>query len=141
MGFCFKVVKKKVPGTFFRHKISATNFTIKKDGPKQPRFFGFIDRLKLTQRVSLTSINIITCSRFWFIKTMFFKLTRMRLTIPCWRAWTMRIKIPKSIFCWVFSPIIQIFLPIFFQKFLLFDKIHSLFELLQRKNFLLALEK
>jgi hypothetical protein len=63
---------------------------------------------KLTQRVSLTFINTITCSRFWFIKTMFFKLTRLRLTVPCWRTWSMWIKIPKSKFRWVVPPIIQI---------------------------------
>jgi hypothetical protein len=66
---------------------------------------------KLTQRVSSTSINTITCSRFWFIKTMFFKLTRMRLIVPCrrtpWRRW---IKIPKSIFRRMISPTIYILL-------------------------------
>ena len=98
---------------------------------------------KLTQRVSLYSlINTITCSRFWFIITMIFKLTRIRLTVPCWRAWSIWIKIPKSnISLGVLSNNPNSVLLIFFQQLLLFDKIHSLFEQLQKNNFLLVLEK
>ena len=69
----------------------------------------FINIRILPQRANLSSdINTITCSRCWFIKTMLFKLTSKRLIVPCWRARTRWIKIPKGIFRWVVSPIIQI---------------------------------